>query len=416
MWAGVACTFSRVGDQYSDQLERNGHARRLSDLELFADLGVRALRSPILWERTALDSVERADWAWGRLLYPPVLCLAGGVDSPPLGPGAVSDSAGAELTPIDPVRPIESAASTVDDAPAAGHGTTAARPRAQASRQIAITGARGTLGRAFARLCDDRALAHRALTRAELDIADPGSIEALLDDLRPWAVINAAGYVRVDDAEREPEACERENTVGPALLAAACARRGVPLVTFSSDLVFDGAKRAPYLESDAVAPLNAYGRSKVAGEARVLDAYPAALVIRTSAFFGPIDPYNFVTVALRELAAGRPFVAADDQVVSPTYVPDLVRASLDLLIDGAHGIWHLATPGAVTWAELAHRAAELGGLDPSGIVACSTAELHLAAPRPCYSVLASEHGALLPPLDQALERYFLQRSEAQAAT
>ncbi|MFN7132539.1 MAG: DUF4170 domain-containing protein, partial [Myxococcales bacterium] len=103
-----------------------------------------------------------------------------------------------------------------------------------------ITGARGTLGRAFARLCELRGLEYRLLTRQELDIASPASVEAALDRHQPWAVINAAGYVRVDDAESDADRCFRENALGPAELARACARHGLPLVTFSSDLVFGG--------------------------------------------------------------------------------------------------------------------------------------------------------------------------------
>ena len=272
-------------------------------------------------------------------------------------------------------------------------------------RVLAITGATGTLGRAFARVCAVRGIAHRLLSRGEMDIADAGSVRAVLDGLRPWAVVNAAGYVRVDEAEAEPERCLRENAQGPALLAAECAARGVPLLTFSSDLVFDGCNTAPYVESDPVSPINAYGRSKAAAEARVLDAQPSALVVRTSAFFGPWDAHNFVTVALRELQAGRAFTAAGDATVSPTYVPDLVNACLDLLIDGERGIWHLATPGAVTWAELARRAAALAGVDAARLEARPSREMGLVAPRPLYTVLGSERGWPMPPLEDALARY-----------
>jgi dTDP-4-dehydrorhamnose reductase len=143
-------------------------------------------------------------------------------------------------------------------------------------------------------------------------------------------------------------------------------------------------------------------------EARVLEALPSALVVRTSAFFGPWDEHNFVTVALRALAAGHPFVAAEDSVVSPTFVPDLVNASLDLLIDGERGIWHLANVAAISWADLARRVAELVGLDPAGVEGRPTAALGLAAPRPLWSVLGSERGTHLPSLDDALCRYLGQ--------
>jgi dTDP-4-dehydrorhamnose reductase len=272
-------------------------------------------------------------------------------------------------------------------------------------RVLAITGATGTLGRAFARTCASRGIAHRLLSRAEMDVADAGCVRAALDGIRPWAVINAAGYVRVDQAEAEPERCLRENADGAAVLAMECAARGVPLATFSSDLVFDGSKGAPYVESNPVAPLNAYGRSKALAEAWVMDAHPSALVVRTSAFFGPWDAHNFVTAALQELDAGRPFAAADDATVSPTYVPDLANACLDLLIDGERGIWHLATPGAVTWAELARRAAELAGVDALRLEPRPTRAFGFLAPRPLYTALASERGWPLPPLEDALGRF-----------
>ncbi len=193
---------------------------------------------------------------------------------------------------------------------------------------------------------------------------------------------------------------------GPATLAAACAARGIQLLTFSSDLVFDGAKREPYVERDAPAPLCEYGRSKAEAEALVFSALPAALVVRTSAFFGPWDEYNFVTSALRALAEGVEFAAADDVVVSPTYVPDLTHACLDLLIDGEGGVWHLSNAGALTWADFARLAAGRAGLESSLVRGCPTASLGLAAPRPAFSALDSERGALLPPLDDALARYF----------
>ena len=272
---------------------------------------------------------------------------------------------------------------------------------------ILVTGARGTLGRAFARACAARGLAHRLVTRAELDIADGASVERALGETDAWAVVNAAGYVRVDDAERDADRCFRENADGPAVLAEACAARGIGLVTFSSDLVFDGAKHGfGYVESDPVAPLNVYGRSKAEAEARVLETMRDALVVRTSAFFGPWDEYNFVTFALRALTVGIPFAAADDATVSPTYVPDLAHACLDLLIDGESGIWHLANDGgAVTWASLARAAAAAAGVDDSSLEPCATADLDPAARRPGWSVLASERAWIMPPLDDALTRF-----------
>jgi len=238
-----------------------------------------------------------------------------------------------------------------------------------------------------------------------MDIADPASVAAAIERHRPWAVVNASGYVRLDDAETDRERCFRENALGPEVLAQACARHGLKLLTFSSDQVFDGRRIEPWVEDDAPAPLNVYGLSKVAGERAVLAAHDGALVVRTSAFFGPWDRYNFVIQSLQALADGRTFAAPHDVRVSPTYVPDLVNACLDLLIDGERGIWHLANAGDVSWAELALQAAEAAGVDARSLRACANAELCLPAARPAYAVLGSTRARLMPPLDDALRRW-----------
>lgn len=277
-------------------------------------------------------------------------------------------------------------------------------------RPIVVTGATGTLGRTFSRICDQRGLPHALTRRAEMDIGVEASVREYLEATKPWAVINTAGYVRVDQAESEPEACARENTAGPVHLARVCASKDIPLVTFSSDLVFDGSSSRPYVESDPVAPLNVYGRTKAEAEQGVLAEYPGALVVRTSAFFGPWDEHNFATIVLRELGAGRPFTAASDAVVSPTYVPSLVDTTLDLLIDGESGLWHVANDGEVTWEQFARAVAEAEGVSGAGIEGRPTAELGLTARRPLYSVLGSERGKLMPTLSECIG-YFLRDRE-----
>ena len=219
-------------------------------------------------------------------------------------------------------------------------------------------------------------------------------------------MVNTTGFVRVDDAEDEQEACRLANALGSANLAAAAGERGIGLVAFSSDLVFDGVKGADYLESDAVGPLNCYGRCKAESETLVLEANPDALVVRSSAFFGPWDDYNFVTMTRRSLAGGQSLRAAMDQVVSPTYVPDLVQASLDLLLDGEHGVWHLANRGAVSWYDLACLVGERLNASRNLIEAAPTSSLNLRARRPAHSALTSERGQVMPALEDALERYF----------
>jgi dTDP-4-dehydrorhamnose reductase len=282
------------------------------------------------------------------------------------------------------------------------HGETQAL--AMTGRPLLIAGATGTLGRAFARVCHMRGLPYRLLSRAELDIAEPRSVESALLRWRPWALVNAAGFVRVDEAEQQPRQW-RENLIGPATLAAACAHHAVRLVSFSSDLVFDGDKPEPYVESDPARPLNAYGQAKLESERRVLALCGDALVIRTAAFFGPWDRHNTVTLALDALRRGERWRAAADQVVSPTYVPDLAMAALDLLIDGESGVWHLANRGSMSWAELVAIAAEATGMDVSHVDAVPGAELGQAARRPRQCALASERGAIMPTVHDAIARY-----------
>lgn len=287
------------------------------------------------------------------------------------------------------------------------------------AQPILISGAGGALGDAFARICAERHLACHVLSRQEMDIADPASVDAAIRRYRPWAVVNAGGYVRVHRAEQDAERCLRENAQGPVILAAACARHALQLLSFSSDLVFDGSKGSPYVESDPVAPLNVYGQSKAEAERRVLSVHPHTLMVRTSALFGPWDRHNFVTRALQALAAGKPFTAVDDLIVSPTYVPDLVHTCLDLLIDRESGIWHLSSGAALSWAQLAARAAELAGLEAGGLRACAATTLEMSAPQPRFSALGSERGQLMPSLDDALRRYLdataEQRRQAASA-
>ncbi|MES3038093.1 MAG: family 1 glycosylhydrolase [Bdellovibrionota bacterium] len=273
-------------------------------------------------------------------------------------------------------------------------------------RPILITGSTGTLGRAFANICNRRSLPYVLVTRQLMDIADRNSVIKALDDLRPWAVINTAGYVKVDLAEAEPEKCLRENTIGAENLAIETANRGIRLVTYSTDYVFNGDVTSPYLESHETKPINLYGKSKADAEIKVLGANPQAMVIRTSSFFGPWDEYNFLTQTTRKLLIGQTVEVADNMTVSPTYVPDLANATLDLLIDSEYGIWHLVNEGQISWSELALIAADRVKADRSLIIGRNAHELKFQAPRPLYTAMRSERGNILSSLEGALSRYF----------
>ncbi len=287
-------------------------------------------------------------------------------------------------------------------------------PRVRHRSPLLVVGAAGTLGRTIAQVCEARAIEVAAFTRAELDATNRGAIERVLSHVRPWAVVNCAGYVRVDDAERDGAACHQSNVIAPALLADACAAHGLRFATFSSDLVFDGKLSRPYVETDLPSPLSVYGSSKARAEQVVLERLPQALVVRTSAFFGPADSHNFVTRTLAALASGDEVAAADDAIVSPTYVPDLAQAVVSLLVDGEVGVVHLATRGAISWFALAHWIARCAGVPSDRLRRTTIDALPYAAPRPRFSALASERIALMPGLDDAVVRYCSERREGWA--
>jgi dTDP-4-dehydrorhamnose reductase len=277
------------------------------------------------------------------------------------------------------------------------------------SQPILIVG-NGTLGKAFGKICGFRFINYKLLNRQAADVTNEHHIEEIIKKYNPWAIINAAGFVRVDDAENEIEKCFNDNSRAPFLLASACKKYGIQFMTFSSDLVFDGTKKSPYLEGDKINPLNVYGKSKAEAEAGVLKINPNSIIIRTSSFFGPWDQYNFISNVLSTLSSNNNFVAASDIYISPTYVPDLVNASLDLLIDNEKGIWHLTNNGEITWANLARKVSDKAGLNTDLVEEQPVHFLNLKAARPKNSVLISEKGIFLPSLENALNRYFQDRN------
>ncbi|MFL6013135.1 MAG: dTDP-4-dehydrorhamnose reductase [Gaiellaceae bacterium] len=214
----------------------------------------------------------------------------------------------------------------------------------------------------------------RALTRADWDVTQPPP-----DVGQPDLVLHAAAWTDVDGAEDDPQGAAAVNVGGTAHVASL----GAPLVLFSTDYVFDGAKREPYVESDAPNPLSAYGRTKLAGENEVHDGW----VVRSSWLFGWTGK-NFVRTML-DLAKRQDEVSVvADQVGCPTYVGHLAEATRDLL-DLPGGVWHVAAEGECTWAEFARAIFEEAGLH-CDVREITTQELGRPAPRPAYSVLRSE--------------------------
>jgi dTDP-4-dehydrorhamnose reductase len=234
-------------------------------------------------------------------------------------------------------------------------------------------------------------------TDRELDISDPAPVRAFAERERPTLIINSAAYRQVDDAESHEADALRVNANGPENLASAARKVNARLLHFSTDYVFDGRSRTPYVEDAATGPVTAYGRTKLAGEQRVCAVLPeASYIVRTSWLFGNNGP-NFVKTIAGLLKTREELRVVDDQHGRPTYTHDLAHASLALLGLGertaaAPGVYHFANAEALTWHAFALdiRAAceELGQkLAVQRIVAVTTEQFQRPAPRPAYSVL-----------------------------
>lgn len=275
-----------------------------------------------------------------------------------------------------------------------------------ACQPVLIIGKTGTLGSAFSRVCEERHIHYKLVGRADLDITNRDQIERVINETNPWAIINSAGYVKVDNAEDCVNECFLSNLKGPSILAEFSKKHGIKLLSFSTDLVFDGRKNRPYRESDRVGPLNIYGKSKAQAEESIQAIDPHALIIRTSSFFGPWDQHNFAYHVLTSLKNKRKITVAADVVISPTYVPDLVNECLDLLMDNESGIMHVTNSGTTSWADFARQIAAIAGLDISLIQGVPMSQIPFQARRPRNSALISEKGIMLPPFQDALQRFF----------
>jgi dTDP-4-dehydrorhamnose reductase len=218
-----------------------------------------------------------------------------------------------------------------------------------------------------------------------LDVADEAAVRAAVRAARPEVVVNCAGYTAVDRAESEPEAAWAVNAVAPRVLAEEAAAAGALVVHVSSDFVFDGKKREPYVETDPVNPLSTYARSKEAGERFVREAAPRHVIVRTQWLYGP-DGKHFPATMLRLCREGKPLRVVDDQVGAPTYAPDVAAAIDRILEAGLTGTIHAANRGQASWYELARAVLARAG-EKAPVTPIKTAELRSAAVRPEYSVL-----------------------------
>jgi dTDP-4-dehydrorhamnose reductase len=282
-------------------------------------------------------------------------------------------------------------------------------------RRILITGAGGMLGQDVVDAADQAGLTPIALAHAELDIADWAEAREAIDATEPDVVINCAAWTDVDGAEANEAVARAVNGAGAGNVARAANARGAHTIHISSDYVFDGAKRSPYVESDAPAPLSAYGRSKLAGEEAVAREAPGRhTIVRSSWLFGVRGPCFPATIL--QLARDRDELAVvDDQRGSPTYTRHLAAALVALAGQPPSGLIHLAGAGACTWFEFAGAIIESARL-ATAVTPSTTAEQRRPAPRPPYSVLGSERGAFpLPDWRAGLADYMAARTAMGAA-
>ena len=284
-----------------------------------------------------------------------------------------------------------------------------------------VIGATGQLGSDLVRTFDQPGELV-ALSTRDVDILDSARTRSMLETLRPTCVINTAAYNLVDRAEDDERSAFALNAEAVGTLAAICQAAGARLVHFSTDYVFDGAKRTPYLETDSPQPVSVYGESKLAGERLALERCERSVIFRVCGLFGLAGSLgkgkgNFVETMLRLAREGRPLRVVSDQVLCPSYTLDLARKVWKVLPKVAHPIYHLTNAGQVSWYEFARRALELAGLT-ADLTPVTAAEYGARARRPAYSVLAHAHLAALGeddlrPWDAALPAYVAERSSSR---
>jgi len=283
--------------------------------------------------------------------------------------------------------------------------------------RLLVTGAGGMLGRAVVEAAARAGHDVLALTRGDLDITDAGAVRRALRAQRPRAVVNCAAYTDVDGAQTDTARATAVNASGAGNVAAAAAEIGASVVHVSTDYVFDGSKREPWLESDPVAPLGAYGAGKLAGERAVAAANPAHAIVRTAWLFGA-GGRNFVDTMLALGGGGGhgnggrdEVMVVTDQVGCPTWTGHLAGALVTLAErPDETGIHHVAGGGSCSWHELAIEVFHRAGID-CRVLATTSDAFPRVAPRPAYSVLCSERArpVVLAPWQDGVAEYLSSR-------
>lgn len=282
--------------------------------------------------------------------------------------------------------------------------------------RVYVTGWDGLLGSALVPALRARGHEVSGMSVADADITDAAFLRDRLGAFRPDCVVHLAAMTAVDRCEAEPEEAFRVNEAGSRVAAEEAARVNASVVALSTDYVFDGAKRSPYTEDDATAPLSVYGRSKLAGEHAVREGALRWAIVRSAWLYGP-GGRNFVDTILDVSARQETLRVVDDQTGSPTYVADLAFGLTSLVGARAEGLLHLANAGSATWCDLARESLRLTGGDPAKVRPATTAELGRPAPRPANSALdcartQARYGVALRPWRDALAEYLGGRAIA----
>ncbi len=281
--------------------------------------------------------------------------------------------------------------------------------------KVLVAGAAGMLGRDVMLAAGNAGHDVVGFGHNELDVADAAVVSAKLDLERPDVVINCAAWTDVDGAEEAEDAAMTVNGTGAGNLAAAAANVGASVVYVSSDYVFDGAKGAPYVETDQPAPLSAYGRTKLAGEEATAAANKRHFIVRSSWLFG-IGGSNFVETMLRLASSQNEVLVVRDQVGAPTYTWHLAYGIVRLIEGIEFGIHHMAAGGACSWYDFAREIFDQAKVE-CRVLSATTEMLGRPAPRPAFSALTSqrEHAIELPPWQDGLAGYLAQRSSEREA-
>ena len=271
-----------------------------------------------------------------------------------------------------------------------------------------VTGASGQLGRELVDILTGRGHEVVALSRSELDVADPAAVERAVEAHLPKLVANAAAYTNVDGSETETGTAYAVNALGPRNLAQACERRGCELLHVSTNYVFDGESKRPYEPFDLPNPISAYGLTKLAGEEYVKHLSSRWYLVRTAGVYG--EGHNFVRTMLRVAKERDELKIKDDEFISPTYARDLAEGIAEVIETGLYGLYHLTNSGSCSWYEFAEEIFSLSGTEVE-VLPIPTSEYPLPAARPANGVLSTLGGPSLRHWREALADY-LEREGA----